>query len=65
MSPQESYRRTKAVKLANSINEIEGAPVSSSAKLLSARWAKGEISGTEMKATLLNAHRQPQQGASR
>lgn len=62
MTPQESYRRAKAVKLADSINRIEGAPVSPATKLLAARWVRGEITGAEMKATVLATHRQPQQG---
>lgn len=50
MSPKIQYRRLTAVKLAKAINKIEGVPVTSQAKRLSAQWARGEISGMEMKA---------------
>lgn len=46
-------RRIAAVKAADAINAIEGAPVSDYARNLSIRWAKGEISGEEMQSSLL------------
>ena len=52
MSPIET-KRTAAIKVADALNSIEGAPVSAFAKDLSAKWAKGEITGTDMKACLL------------
>ncbi len=58
MSPEVHARRLAAVKLANALNKIEGAPVSTQAKKLSARWARGEISGAEMKAMLIAKHKQ-------
>ncbi len=58
MPKQESDRRSKAVNLANAINNIEGHPVSSLAEMLSTRWAKGEITGDEMKSELLTKHYQ-------
>lgn len=58
MSPDSQTRRLAAVKLANAVNRIEGVPVSVQAKKLSARWARGEISGAEMKATLIAKHKQ-------
>ncbi len=58
MSPELHARRLAAVKLANAVNKIEGVPVSSQAKTLSAKWARGEISGAEMKATLIAKHKQ-------
>lgn len=57
MSPQESNRRLAAVKLADAVNKIEGVPVSRNARKLSTRWAKGEISGAEMKAALIASHK--------
>lgn len=38
------------------MNSIEGAPVSDFAKDLSAKWAKGEITGADMKAALIAKH---------
>lgn len=57
MSEQELQRRIAAVKTADAINAIEGAPVSDYARELSTRWAKGEITGEQMKAALLASHR--------
>lgn len=62
MTKAEQYKRQKAVKVADSINKIEGVPVTVNALLLSARWANGEISGHEMKQALLDAHRRPNLG---
>lgn len=58
MSPELHTRRLAAVKLANAVNKIEGVPVSTQAKKLSARWMRGEISGTQMKALLIAKHKQ-------
>ncbi len=58
MSPELQARRLAAVKLANAVNKIEGVPVSPQAKKLSVQWARGEISGAEMKATLIAKHKQ-------
>lgn len=57
MSEQERRRRIAAIKTADAINAIEGAPVSEYARDLSLRWSRGEISGEEMKAALLESHR--------
>ena len=59
MSPQKNSRRIAAVKLADAVNKIEGVPVSRRARQLSTRWARGEISGADMKAALIATHRQP------
>ena len=56
MSPVET-KRTTAVKVADTLNNIEGVPVTTYAKDLSAKWAKGEITGAQMKAALLAKHR--------
>ena len=50
-------RKTQAVKLADALNSIEGAPITDFAKELSQRWVDGEITGEEMKETLLQHHR--------
>ena len=54
MSPIET-KRTTAIKVADALNSIEGVPVS--AKELSAKWAKGEITGADMKAALIAKHK--------
>lgn len=53
MSLQEINQRSVAVKTADAINAIEGVPVSKAALRLSERWAKGEITGGQMKAAIL------------
>jgi hypothetical protein len=45
--------------LADAANKIEGVPISRQSKQLSARWAKGEITGAEMKEMLIAAHKRP------
>jgi hypothetical protein len=57
MSPQDYSRRLNAVKLADAVNKIEGVPVTENARRLSAQWARGEITGDDMKEALLNKHR--------
>lgn len=57
MSEQERKRRIAAVKTADAINAIEGAQVSEYARELSLRWSRGEITGEEMKAALLESHK--------
>lgn len=49
--------RVVAVKTADAINAIEGAPVSPYAKQLSASCARGELSGEQMRQALLASHR--------
>ena len=46
MSPLEK-KRIAAVKTADAINAIEGAPISSYARSLSASWARGELTGEQ------------------
>lgn len=50
-------KRLIAVKTARAINAIEGAPISRYAQVLSAEWAKGELSGLQMKQALVNYHK--------
>ena len=57
MDQQTRRRRIAAVKAADAINAIEGVPVSDYARNLSDRWARGEITGEEMKSALLDYHR--------
>ena len=58
MTIKQINRRIAAVKTADAINAIEGAPVSHYAKTLSNSWARGEITGEQMKAALLIYHQQ-------
>ena len=57
MSPNKIEKRRKAVKVADAINNIEGVPISEKAKELSTLWANGELSSSEMKKILIDAHR--------
>ena len=57
MSPQIERKKQIAIKVADTINSIEGAPVTAYAKELSTKWAKGEISGEDMKAKLIAVHK--------
>ena len=57
MTTKQINRRIAAVKTADAINAIEGIPVSHYAKILSNSWARGEITGEQMKAALLASHR--------
>lgn len=50
-------KRIAAVKTADAINAIEGAPISSYARTLSTSWARGELTGNQMKKALLAYHR--------
>lgn len=60
MSPVESQKRKRAVKIADAINGIEGVPVTAFAKELSEKWAQGTISDSQMIDMLINAHRKVQ-----
>lgn len=42
--------------VADTLNKIEGVPVTEFAKELSSRWAKGKITGTQMKTMLIQKH---------
>ncbi|MGN0464252.1 MAG: antitoxin VbhA family protein [Acutalibacteraceae bacterium] len=57
MSPQVYAKRISAIKLADTLNKIEGAPVSEYARELSDKWAKGEITGQQMKKALIDKHK--------
>lgn len=58
MTQQATARRISAVKTAAAINAIEGVPVSNYAKSLYASWARGELTGAQMKAALAIRHQQ-------
>jgi len=53
MTEKQISRRITAVKTADAISAIEGVPISEYARQLSEQWAKGEITGEQMKAMLL------------
>ena len=57
MTTEQLARRTAALKTADAINAIEGVPVSDYARTLSHLWAKGELTGEQMKAALLASHK--------
>ena len=56
MTAAQISRRIAAVKTADAINAIEGVPVSRYAQILSQSWARGEITGAQMKQALLISH---------
>lgn len=56
MSEQERKRRIAAVKTADAINAIEGAPISEYARELSRLWVAGELDDEEMLARLFRSH---------
>ena len=56
MTTVQYKRRIAAVKTADAINAIEGVPVSRYAQVLASSWARGEISGVQMKTALLASH---------
>lgn len=57
MSPHIYNKRLNAIKVADAINKIEGVPVSQYAKDLSEKWARGEITGAQMKSALISVHK--------
>ena len=57
MTSKQIRRWIAAVKTADAINAIEGVSVSNHARMLSCSWARGELSGEQMKAALLASHR--------
>lgn len=57
MTAKQLSKRIAAVKTADAINAIEGAPVSDFARRLSASWARGELTGEQMKTALLASHK--------
>lgn len=57
MTAKQVNRRVAAVKTADAINAIEDTPVSDYARSLSYAWAKGELTGEQMKAALLASHK--------
>ena len=65
MAPAVKYRRVQAIKLADALNAIEGVPVSDYARMLSACWARGELTGIQTKEALLASHRKLAEQESR
>ena len=57
MTKEQQNRRLAAVKTADAINAIEGVPVSDYAKKLSESWARGELTGDQVRAALSSYHR--------
>ena len=61
MSPETYAKRIAAIKVADAINKIEGVPISESAYELSDKWARGEITGQQMKELLINKYKNIEQ----
>lgn len=57
MTFEAKAKRKNALAVADALNKIEGVPVSEYARKLSRDWADGKITGAEMKAALLAAHK--------
>ena len=57
MTAKQINRRVAAVKTADTINAVEGMPVSRYARVLSSAWARGELTSEQMKEALLASHR--------
>lgn len=57
LSPQVETKRRTAVVVADTLNKIEGVPVTEFAQELSSKWAKGEITGAQMKTMLIQKHK--------
>lgn len=57
MDSLERKKRIAAVKTADAINAIEGVPVSEYARKLSECWARGEITGEQMRLALSLSHK--------
>ena len=57
MTREQLNKRIVAVYTADAINAIEGVSVTNYAKALSASWARGELTGEQMKAALLVSHK--------
>ena len=53
---EDFHKRLAALKTADAINAIHGVPISADAKLLSKKWAQGELTGEQMKQELLDLH---------
>jgi len=59
MARKKDPRRVKAVTFADTINKLEGVPVTADAQQLSAQWVRGEITGEAMVAALIKKHSRP------
>lgn len=57
MEKKQIQRRLSAVKIADAINMMGCTPVSEYARLLSYRWANGELTGAQMKEMLLEHYK--------
>lgn len=56
MSPKDYSKRIASLKVADTLNKIEGIPVSDFVRELSDKWSNGEITGSQMKAALIAAY---------
>jgi hypothetical protein len=60
MSRKANPLRVRAVAFADTINKIEGVPVSADAQQLATQWAYGEITDEAMVAALVKKHSRSQ-----
>ncbi len=58
MTTAEQKRRIAAIKTADAINAIEGAPISDFARKLSNSWARGELTDEQAQDALWIYHQQ-------
>lgn len=56
MSPSILEKRKIAVRVADTLNSIEGVPMSDKAKQLFLQWSRGEITGEHMKLAIITMH---------
>ena len=61
MSAQTYAKRIAAIRVADAINKIEGVAISENAYELSDKWAKGEVTGQQMKELLISKHKNIEQ----
>lgn len=65
MTQKVHQKRIAAIRVADSLNAIEGVPITNYARQLSARWARGEITGQQMKALLSSSHKKMAENQAR
>jgi hypothetical protein len=57
MSPKDYSKRITTIKIADTLNKIEGVSISDFTRELSDKWAKGEIIGSQIKVALIAKHK--------
>ncbi len=54
---EDFYKRLAVLKIADTINAINGVLASANAKFLPEKWTRGELTGEQMKQELLDLQR--------